>query len=1200
MNHSTTYLPTTARQHRRGNILILVIVLLVLLALAGTAFLSVARNDRVSTTINSQNTQVDLLMDSLQELVKQKLIDDLPIMQRQRGVAEASIENWTHFGKDKWLADRLPIWYATSPTTGFPVWRYVSDIMPGTDYVFMAPATGATVSADREDYLFRPGAVGDSPALQRYERATGNAFGDPLPAADADGDGIADAPYFMISPGRLGDLTYYAGIRIVDNTAAINVNTALDRDFDWTFANPAVEKPNYGFFTGNTGLMQLMTDFNDANGIAPEIGTVNDYRYGFGSGSGSYFPLQTNQPIADQDVKNAAPAATRTDLFYDSQAEALWTMLGRRVDNPGFVEVNSRFRGYPISEMMGLAYRFTLKNEGSDDLQTLLERSTWGMPASLPAAPPAVPTSPLVPSAAGTWYSGLFDFGYTYLQSAPTGIVSANPNNLPLRSLLVTHNPVGNLAPLRAIAGSPTTGFLPQSIFDLAVFDFNSGTNPSGTDNQSNNLDPITLVERTPPGLDLRFSSYLKNGTATPLPIARTSVNTAYFGQLWRAFWMLMYDPTTSGAPTGADTRMFRREQTDAIVANRLSANGMIQLRAALAAVNTEDLRDYDDNIRQHTLEIEGKKITVFGTEKQVFITEVITHIPATGTGNNYLAIELYCPYLHTQGDAPISMENWQLAAYNRSTGALTPIHSFTGTDQVNARAAGSPFLVIQSAEADRPADVTLTGVPIEETRLRDNLLNEVVLNGQPLELVLLRPRMATGTLINPAVGDINEDPVTNLDDFIPVDQVNLTGLEAAPVAVPPALPQDRRYYYARIATAATTADPDAWKCVYPGPSQLDPIPATRGLTMDDANAGTTTGLPAGTLGAANATATYSLTLTVPLNDYQWPGYRPLTPPAPGSAVSFPYGGFAREGDLLTIPFIGAYTIRDTTGTAILALNSVTLDASYADEDIPTTGVQLGRFIPFSTTSPTAAPAAGYEWTSHLFEFLTANQNPGSDFLPNANPVLYVSPDGNSGPVPQSVPNGPVSTVSQANNYREQLAGINGLININTAPPQVLDMLPLTQSIWPNPVPTAINRQDQEKANRDLAYAIWKAQENAPTTPFKTAFDLLKLPEVRAMGAGADPAAADYDQRNGDTSPILSSITPAGDGTLDDFEQHYLPLTRLSNLITTRSDSFTVYLVLEGWRDGTRVIQRRAAFIVDRSGYTPLDPQLHITNIPTQ
>src|SRR5690606_35230074 len=113
------------------------------------------------------------------------------------------------------------------------------------------------------------------------------------------------------------------------------------------------------------------------------------------------------------------------------------------------------------------------------------------------------------------------------------------------------------------------------------------------------------------------------------------------------------------------------------------------------------------------------------------------------------------------------------------------------------------------------------------------------------------------------------------------------------------------------------------------------------------------------------------------------------------------------------------------------------------------------------------------------------------------------------------------------------------------------------------------------------------------------------VPDVINYGTVTNPAIADdLNETYGDVSPYEGAV-PAGDGVLDDFEQHYMPLTRLSNLITTRSDSFTVYIVLEGWEnagtpDAAMVSQKRRAFIVDRSGYTPLNPRLNITPVPME
>ncbi len=56
----------------------------------------------------------------------------------------------------------------------------------------------------------------------------------------------------------------------------------------------------------------------------------------------------------------------------------------------------------------------------------------------------------------------------------------------------------------------------------------------------------------------------------------------------------------------------------------------------------------------------------------------------------------------------------------------------------------------------------------------------------------------------------------------------------------------------------------------------------------------------------------------------------------------------------------------------------------------------------------------------------------------------------------------------------------------------------------------------------------------------------------------------------------------------EDYQWDCLTLTRISNLITTRSDTFTVYIVLQGWQNvGTGnaqpMVTRRFAYIVDRS-----------------
>src|SRR4051794_34310132 len=62
---------------RPGSVLILVVVLVVLLALMGTALLSTTRSDRFIAAQHTVNTQVDLIVEGVVQMVKGTLLDSL-------------------------------------------------------------------------------------------------------------------------------------------------------------------------------------------------------------------------------------------------------------------------------------------------------------------------------------------------------------------------------------------------------------------------------------------------------------------------------------------------------------------------------------------------------------------------------------------------------------------------------------------------------------------------------------------------------------------------------------------------------------------------------------------------------------------------------------------------------------------------------------------------------------------------------------------------------------------------------------------------------------------------------------------------------------------------------------------------------------------------------------------------------------------
>ena len=177
-------------------------------------------------------------------------------------------------------------------------------------------------------------------------------------------------------------------------------------------------------------------------------------------------------------------------------------------------------------------------------------------------------------------------------------------------------------------------------------------------------------------------------------------------------------------------------------------------------------------------------------------------------------------------------------------------------------------------------------------------------------------------------------------------------------------------------------------------------------------------------------------------------------------------------------------------------------------------------------------------FASHLFDYFTVTGNPNDDYLP-ATPGTYLdhaNPD-------QRVANGPsVMTTANANNHNEDTTPVHGLININTAPSQVLAQFPGFRS----PPRTSAT------ANPAIALAI--VNDRLQHGPFRTLYDLLRVEAVR------DPSSVDP------TYPNFSTATAAAIPTMPavwgnyltplqgDFLDRYVMLDRVSNLITTRSD----------------------------------------------
>ncbi len=296
---------------------------------------------------------------------------------------------------------------------------------------------------------------------------------------------------------------------------------------------------------------------------------------------------------------------------------------------------------------------------------------------------------------------------------------------------------------------------------------------------------------------------------------------------------------------------------------------------------------------------------------------------------------------------------------------------------------------------------------------------------------------------------------------------------------------------------------------------------------------------------------------------------------------------------------------------------------------------QIGHFCPMNVGStdfqddpgePTAAFTNNvknwtYHWAKRLFDYVDV-RTPQDAYLPNVDPAAGPNASGDpslpgsapkySAPPPAPISDNPNIAPVSSSGYQQlqgrlDTASTEGLININTANWKVLSAVP-----WFTPGEDPNNYMADNAA---IAQAIvtWRdtnnaAYPNAPSTdfgPFRSIFDLMKVPGFTtlfnkywvSLPAGTP---GEVTNRYGDLSPFAPTLTPVAgipeadptDHVYGDVKTRFLGLSRISNLITTRSDSFTVYVQVQGWQNvGTSlpilIATRRAAAFLDRSQVVP-------------
>jgi hypothetical protein len=620
-------------------------------------------------------------------------------------------------------------------------------------------------------------------------------------------------------------------------------------------------------------------------------------------------------------------------------------------------------------------------------------------------------------------------------------------------------------------------------------------------------------------------------------------------------------------------------------------------------------------------------RVMLYGTGQQPYVTEAYANNDQS-TGVGFVAVSMYNPY-----STPINLTGWQWITVARPNGAaqltFAPLDPNNPGLGVSTIAPYQRLVFASKAPADMPSGIAVdSGATYVPAPALANTFDK--------ELVLVRPRSAGGNLTSTATYNpqtqtysnitdpnnifdetVHQDGTQKLSDLVPVDSYDFTGLTAPN----PNSTNSAEWHYVRPSDIAS----HNWYFVYPYTYDKTPadntspnalaataatLPLPRLFATQVSPGATPTPTALGAADTAPVNTAYTAKFPIQINNTDFGGPK-------ATASQFPFGGFARNGDILQTTFIGTYridlvalnaddTVSATTPATVVEYQPVTMDSAFADDlnDNDNQAENVGRFCPLNPADcgnlfndfDSSGPPSAYHFAMRLYDFLTVSA-PADDYMQNVRAA--------DNTVPYGVANVKPSVINAYSNpsmpTTEDSAPTDGLININTASWRVLATLPMA------------NNSATSAANIALAKAIVQYRDvdngttsHTPHGPFKSILELNGVPNFRttlySTGLNVfNPKGLDNGPADGDLAPFISSAPY--DQVPGDFEKQFLAFNRISNLVTVRSDSFTTYVLVQGWRNaGTAtpelVVQRRAAFFSDRSGSIPSNKVLNITNIP--
>lgn len=280
---------TYRRQRERGIVIVMVVAVLTLAVILGTAYLQLARAGRTAAEVRT-GSNIDQVANSVVLYIGDVLANDLldssdPALLFNPAEDEPYDYPWTDqtasfpvedflgnaLGNadggtldDTWLAALVPDF----STLAKPEWPHITNLygrflrLPkvGNPSASQQPAE---VQVDNGSFLRRDTDVkitGDTQALDTSSSSTYENLG-----TDTDGDGVPDARWVWAPLRVINGIAYVMAVRIIDNSGMINLNaaTAMTSDGDNTWG-ASTDNPR-GYFPTCLDLSRLLKRFDAAN-----------------------------------------------------------------------------------------------------------------------------------------------------------------------------------------------------------------------------------------------------------------------------------------------------------------------------------------------------------------------------------------------------------------------------------------------------------------------------------------------------------------------------------------------------------------------------------------------------------------------------------------------------------------------------------------------------------------------------------------------------------------------------------------------------------------------------------------------------------------------------------------------------------------------------------------------------------------------